>query len=81
MHFLYIAVTFNTFLQINICYSFHSIHFLFKFDLRSESSYNVAKSILVKIAKKHGSSFNPAMNFFVANINYEEETGKQIYSW
>ena len=79
MHFL-CNVKSPCFLQIDICYSLHVLHFSLKFDLRSESSYNVAKSILVKIAKKHGSSFNPAMNFFVANINYEEETGKKIYS-
>jgi hypothetical protein len=42
---------------------------------RSDSTYNVAKSILLKIAKKHNSSFHPCINFFVANINYEEETG------
>jgi hypothetical protein len=36
----------------------------------------VAKSILLKIAKKHAASFHPVIQFFVANINYEEEIGK-----
>lgn len=44
---------------------------------RSESSFNVAKSILTKICRRHSTSFVPSMEFFVANINYEEEAGRR----
>lgn len=47
-----------------------------RINFRSEVSFNVAKSILIKICQKHIASFHPAINFFIANINYEEELGK-----
>ena len=43
---------------------------------RSEDAFDVSKTILWKIVQRHSACFEPALSFYVVNIDVTDEKGK-----